>query len=123
MGFEWQFTPDPKDLDAARRYSWPSTPSLPNQVEPGCFKASNYTYLFTYVSGIALNNPDVVDAQTVALIARGLQVLYNRTEKLPDDAQIDYPEASFFPVCFAVLRDLVTIFEFAAQRQCYAVGL
>ena len=123
MGFEWQFTPDPENLDAAQQYSWPFTPSLPNRVKPGCFKASNYTYLFTYVSGIELNNPDVVDAQTVAQIACGLRVLYNRTEKLPDDAQIDYPEASFFPICFAVLRDLVTIFEFAAQHQLCAVGL
>ena len=78
MSFEWQFTPDPKDLDPAQRYSWPSTPSLPNQVEPGCFKASNYTYLFTYVSGIKRNNPDVVDVQAVALIAAGLRALYNR---------------------------------------------
>lgn len=123
MGFEWQFTPDPKDLDAARRYSWPFTPSLPNQVEPGCFKASNYTYLFTSVSGIELNNPDVVDVQTVALITCGLRALYNRAGVLPDDALIDYPEASFFPIHFAILRDLVTIFEFAAEHQLCAVGL
>ncbi len=123
MGFEWQFTPDPTNPEAALRYSWPSTPSLPNQVEPGCFKASNYTSLFTYVSGIALNNPDVVDEETVALIARGLRSLYNCTGVLPDDALIDYPEASFFPIDFAVLRDLVTIFEFAAQHQLCAVGL
>jgi hypothetical protein len=123
MGFEWQFTPDPKDLDATQRYSWPSTPSLPNQIEPGCFKASNYTYLFTYVSGVALNNPDVVNKETVALIARELRALYNRIGVLSDDDLIDYPEASFFPIHFAVLRDLVTIFEFAAQHQLCAVGL
>jgi hypothetical protein len=123
VSFEWQFTPDPEDLDAAQQYSWPFTPSLPNQVEPGCFKASSYTYLFTYVSGIELNNPDVVDKETVALIARGLRALYNRTGILLDDTLIDYPEADFFPIDFAVLRDLVTIFAFAAQHHMCAVGL
>ncbi len=123
MSFEWQFTPDPENLEAARQYSWPSTPSLPNQVKPGCFKASSYTYLFTYVSGIELNNPDVVDIQAVALIARGLRALYNRTGILLDDALIDYPEADFLPVRFAVLHDLVIIFEFAELHQFYAVGL
>ncbi|HEU5382780.1 MAG TPA: hypothetical protein VFV38_45820 [Ktedonobacteraceae bacterium] len=123
MGFEWQFTPDPEHLDAAQQYSWPFIPSLPNRVKPGCFKASSHTYLFTFVSGVNLNNPDMIDAQTIILIARGLRALYNRIGKLSDDALIDYPEADLLPVRFAVLRDLVAIFEFAAEHQCCVVGL
>lgn len=72
MGFEWQITPDPEQLDAAQQYPWPFTPSLPNREKPGCFKASNYIYLFTFVSGVTLNNPDVIDAQTRCLGCLGV---------------------------------------------------
>jgi hypothetical protein len=122
MGYDWQFTPDGKGPEAGRRFQWPPTPSLPNRFYPGYFKASAYDLFLEEVSGLTINNPDVVTVEQVAAIAQSLRLYYAALAVMPEDAYIDYPAGSSQPVTYQGLRDLVTIFEFAAQHQMCAIG-
>lgn len=117
MGYEWQFTPDPERQEG-RSYQWPVTPSLPNRFYPGYFKASVYAYFLEEVSGLYIDNPDVVTREEVVQIAEGLRAYYNQLPSLSDDA----PIASFQSITYQEVRDLLTLFAYAAQHNMHAVG-
>ena len=117
MGVHWQLTPHLDNPEAAEGYDWLKTTTLVDHMRGGFFKVDQFIYFFEYVVGRTLGDPDTMTQLEVSEISRGLTRVYQESEGLRDEDEVDYPAPlEEFAVTYAQLRDLEATFRFAAEH-------